>query len=230
MDYHNRTDRKGLTEKESITLDTIEIKKYTRQYIYKKTLDENIGIHRIKIEYASIGGDGVCMDVFTTSFNQKVVYTYQGREHTIEVKEDDIAEEHTSFYGYDLLPNTEYYIQLQCSENKGCQEHLSDISRPQLIRTKEGEGVGSKHLTLAYDSISYDPGKHVIYIPQSLGAGSIYIYTIEGQLVKSIPVGATTNIVALPVEELRHGAVYSVKYVTNDKLSRKSPWIKILFK
>ena len=220
----------GLTEKESITLDTIEIKKYTRQYIYKKTLDENLGIHRIKIEYASRGGAGVCMDVFTTSFNQKVVYTYRGREHAIEVKEDDIVEENTSFYGYDLLPNTDYYIQLQCSENKGCREHLSDISQPQLVHTKEGEGVGSKHLTLAYDSISYDPGKHVIYIPQSLGRGSLYIYTIEGQLVKRISVDATMNIVALPVDELRRGAVYSVKYVTNDKLSRKSPWIKILFK
>ena len=219
----------GLTENESIALDTIEIRKSTKQYTYKKSLSESLKIRRFKIEYVSLGGEGVCLDAFTTTFNKKTVYTYKGREHTIEAQEGDIAEDYAVFYGYDLLPNTDYYIRLQCSENKGCQEHVSDLSQPLLIRTKEGEGVSSKHLTLAYDSISYDPGKHVIYIPQSLGAGSIYIYTVEGQLVKSIPVGATMNIVALPIDELRRGTVYSVKYVTNDKLSRKSPWIKILF-
>ncbi|MCR5049842.1 MAG: M6 family metalloprotease domain-containing protein [Paludibacteraceae bacterium] len=221
----------GLTESDSIvSVDTIRIQKSTKKYTYSKSIDQSLDVKRFEIKYTSYGGNGVCVDAFTTTFNGKIAYTYKGREHSIEAVEGEYAEDYAVFYGYDLLPNTDYYVQLQCSENKGCNEHLSNLSEPQLIHTKEGEGVGSKHLTLAYDSISYDPGKHVVYIPQSLGAGSIKIYSTDGMLVTSIPVGATYNIVPLPEDELHRGAIYLIKYVTNDKLARKSPWIKILYK
>ena len=221
---------KGLNTEDTITLDTIRIKKSTKQYTYTLSISKSKNIRQFEIKYAAIGGEGTCLDAFTTTFDQKTIYTYRGREQTIEAQDGDIAEEYAVFYGYDLIPNTDYYIQLQCSENKGCQEHLSDLGQPTIIHTKEGEAGGSKHLTLAYDSIAYDPGKHVVYIPQSLGKGILNIYSVDGMLVKSISVGSHVNIVALPEDELRRGAVYSIKYITDNKMTRKSPWIKILFK
>jgi hypothetical protein len=121
-------------------------------------------------------------------------------------------------------------LQIQCSENKGCSENLSALSKAQLIRTPQGEASDSERLTLAYDSIYYTPGKHVIYIPQSLQNGSIGIYTVTGELVDMIPVSATSNIVPLPTYKMQRDAVYLIKYLPIDKMGRKAPWIKIIFK
>lgn len=220
----------GISDSKDYIIDTIEIHKNTKQYTYSRSLDESLGIRRFSIEYKSFGGEGVCMDAFTTTFNQKTVYTYKGRERTIVAQEGDIAEDYTVLYAYDLMPNTEYCIQLQCSEEKGCEEHLSDLGMPFWITTKEGENADSKRLTLAYDSISYDPATHIVYLPQSLKSGSVCIYSAEGELVKRIPVSPTVNIVPLPDAELRRGAIYIVKYLPEDTMSRKGPWIKILFK
>jgi len=83
---------------------------------------------------------------------------------------------------------------------------------------------------LAYDSINYDPATHVVYLPQSLTKGSVNIYTTEGELISSIPVNPTQNIVALPDDKLYPGTVYIIKYLPNDQMGRKSPWIKVLYK
>lgn len=221
----------GISEsKGEVVLDTIVVTKSTKKYTYSRSFNESDGFRRFIITYAAFGGEGVCLDAFTTTFNQKTVYTYKGRERTIEAQDGDFAEEYAVFYGYDLIPNTAYYIRLQCSEDKGCQEHLTDLSMPVLIWTKEGEAVDSRHLTLDYDSISYDPATHVVYLPHSMTSGCVNIYSTEGELVKSIPVGPTCNIVPLPDAELRRGAVYLIKYMPNESMKRKSPWIKILFK
>ena len=219
----------GYSDAGTFVLDTIDIKKSTKQYTYELDIDENLGVRRIAIKYASFGGEGVCMDAFTTTFNQKTIYTYKGRERTIPAHEGEEAKEYAIFYAYDLLPNTDYYVQLQCSENKGCEEHLSDLGAPKCIRTKDGEPIESKHLTIDYDPISYDPAKHVVYLPQSLVAGSVNIYTTEGALIVSIPVSYAQNVVALPEEKLYRGNVYLIKYMPNGRMSRKSPWIKVLF-
>lgn len=211
------------------TLDKITVTKNTKKYTYTRSLDEAKGYRRFALNYTSIGGEGVCVDAFTTTFNQKTIYTYKGREYAISTKEGT-TEEQTSFYAYDLIPDMNYYVALQCSENKGCTEHLSEMSMPLFIHTKPGELPDSKRLTLAYDSISYDPATHVVYLPQSLVAGSICIYTTNGELVKQIPVAPHQNIVVLPDGELNRDAVYIVKYLPENKLGRKAPWIKIIYK
>ena len=211
------------------TIDIIRITKNTKQYTYSKTFTEEDGYRRFRLDYTSLGGEGVCLDAFTTTFNQKTVYTYKGRDYSISTQEGTV-EEQTSFYAYDLIPDMDYFIELQCSENKGCIEHISDLSMPAFIHTKAGEGVDSKRLTIDYDSISYDPAKHVVYLPQSLVAGSVCIYTTNGELVKQIPVAQHQNIVVLPDGELNRDAVYIIKYLPEDKLGRKSPWIKIIYK
>ena len=220
----------GMNDKDGeVVLDTIKISKGTKKYTYSRSFDESDGFRRFVITYAAFGGEGVCLDAFTTTFNHKTIYTYKGRERTIPAQEDELAEKYAVFYAYDLLPQTTYFVRLQCSENKGCNEHLTDLSMPVAIDTKAGEGIESKHLTLDYDSISYDPATHVIYIPQSLCSGMIGIYSSDGLLVKTIAVDPTINIVPLPEGELRRGAIYLVKYLPNDKMKRKNPWLKILF-
>lgn len=220
----------GFNDEKEFVLDTIDIKRSTKKLTYSRALDPKLNITKFKIFYAAFGGEGVCLDAFTTTFNKKTVYTYKGRERTIEAMDGDRAEEYAMLYAYDLTPNTDYFIRLQCSENKGCIEHLTDLSEPKLIRTKDGGDIESRHLTLDYDSISYDPATHVVYIPQSLEPGSICIYGTDGELVKRIPVDAAVNVVPLPDAELTRGTVYLIKYLPDDKLTRKSPWIKILYR
>ena len=212
------------------TLEHIYVTKNTKKYTYTRSFDEAQGYRRFRLEYTSLGGEGVCLDAFTTTFNHRTVYTYKGREKTIAAQEGDDAADYTVAYLYDLTPNTSYYVQLQCSENKGCEEHASTLSQAFSINTKEGEAVDSKHLTFSYDSISYDPATHVIYIPQSLVNGKLNFYSAEGELVKTVSIGATCNVVTLNADEFRRGAVYLVKYLPDNKMKRNSPWLKILFK
>ena len=117
---------------------------------------------------------------------------------------------------------------LQCSEEKGCEEHMSVLSQAMLIFTKEGEAADSKHLTYDVDSIVYNPAKRVIYIPQSLTDGCLNIYSPEGELVKSIPVAPSQNVVPLDDDYFRRGTMYMIKYMPNNKMGRKNPWIKII--
>ena len=212
------------------TLERITVNKNTKQYVYKQTFDEELQYRRFSLQYVSIGGEGVCLDAFTTTFTHKTVYTYQGRERTIIAQDGEEAGLYTVFYADDLIPDTDYYIALQCSENKGCEEHLSELSQVFTLRTKKGESADSQRLTLDVDSISYDPAQHVIYLPQSKTNGYLNIYSSEGELVKSIPVGATHNVIPLTDDEFRRGSVYLVKYLPDGKMNRKSPWIKILFR
>lgn len=211
------------------TIDIIHIGKNTKKMTYTKTFTEEQGYRRFRLDYTSLGGEGVCLDAFTTTFNKKTVYTYKGREKTIIPQDPDDQERYTNFYAYDLTPNTTYYVRLQCSENKGCEEHISPLSQVNYAFTPEGEPADSKHLTLAYDSINYDPATQVIYLPQSLTNGSLNIYTTEGELVKSIPISLHHNIIPLNKDEFRRGTVYIIKYLPEDKMSRKSPWIKVVF-
>ena len=211
------------------TIDIIHIGKNTKKMTYTKTFTEEQGYRRFRLDYTSLGGEGVCLDAFTTTFNEKTVYTYKGREKTIIPQDPDDQERYTNFYAYDLTPNTTYYVRLQCSENKGCEEHISPLSQVNYAFTPEGEPADSKHLTLAYDSINYDPATQVIYLPQSLTNGSLNIYTTEGELVKSIPISLHHNIIPLNKDEFRRGTVYIIKYLPEDKMSRKSPWIKVVF-
>lgn len=212
------------------TLENISITKNTKKYTYTRSFNEENGYRRFKLVYTSIGGEGVCLDAFTTTFNQKTVYTYKGREMAIEAAEGAEAEEKAVFYASDLTPKTSYYVQMQCSESRGCEEHISGLSQIFFVETPDGESADSKHLTIGYDSINYNPATHVIYIPQATTGGSLNLYSPEGELVLSIPVKPMQNIVPLDHNGLRIGSVYLVKYLPEDKMKRKSPWVKILFR
>ena len=216
-------------DKGEVILDTIKVGKSTKKYTYSLSIDANVGVRRFRMDYMSLGGEGTCIDAFTTTFNEKTIYTYKDRERVIEAEDGEKAEEYAVFYGHDLLPNTTYYVQLQSAENKGCKENVSPLSMPVAITTKNGEGTESKNLTLDIDSVYYDPAAHVVYLPQSMEVGSVNIYSAEGQLVISLPVAPTQNVVVLPDNTLRRGAVYLLKYMPGGKMKRKNPWIKILY-
>ena len=220
---------KGISEEGETVIDTIQITRGTKSEEYTVSFDEQTDIRRFIITYASFGGDGVCLDAFTTTFNQKTVYTYKGRERTIPAQDGELAYDYAIFYAYDLIPSTDYFVRLQCAENKGCQEHLSDISPPFYVRTKDGGDTESKQLTLDYDSISYDPATHVVYLPKAETSGYVGLYTPGGELVKLIAVRPTQHVVPLPDAELTRGAMYIVKYMPATKLGRKNPWIKIIY-
>lgn len=211
------------------TLEHININKNTKKYTYTRDLDINKMYRRFRLEYTSLGGEGVCVDAFCTTFNEKIVYTHKGREKEIIAQEGDVAADYAIFYAYDLIPNTTYYVRLQCSESKGCTEHLSEPSMDYVINTKVGEPFDSRRLTVDCDSISYNQKTHVVYLPQSLTKGTLCIYNPNGRIVARIPVDPQVNVVPLPEGDLQRGAMYMIKYMPEDKMSRKSPWIKIIF-
>ena len=211
-----------------VVIDTIQISKGTKKETYSKTFSESEGMRRFILSYAAFGGEGVCVDAFTTTFNQRTVYTYKNRDKRIQAQEGEIAEKYALFYASDLLPNTTYCVRLQAEENKGCQEHLTELSTPLYVQTKAGGGVDSKYLTLDVDSVTYDPARHVVYLPTSETSGWVYVYTTSGELVTRIEVGPTQHVVPLPDEKLHHGVVYIVKYMPSGKVGRKSPWVKIM--
>ena len=219
----------GFSDTSIDTLDVIHISKNTKQLTYQKSFTEEQGYRRFRMDYTSIGGEGLCLDAFTTVFNHKTIYTYKNRERVVIPQDTEDQDPYTVFYAYDLIPNTDYYVSLQCSEQKGCEEHLSAMSMPFVLTTPAGEASNSSHLTLAYDSIQYDPAQHVIYLPQSLTDGQVNIYTTEGELVKSIPVSANYNIIPLDAADFRERTIYIVKYLPNGGMGRKTPWIKIQF-
>ena len=205
------------------TIDTIRVVKSTKDFTYTRSFTPEQGYRRFRLDYTSVGGEGVCLDAFTTTFNEKTIYSYKGREYPVSAADELV------FYAGDLTPNTTYYVQLQCSEEKGCEEHISSLGSVKAIQTKEGEGADSKHLTLAYDSISYDVATHVVYLPQAREEGSLCVYSLEGELVQVIPVAVNENVIPLQGDAYKQGVYYILKYMPNGKMKRKNPSLKILF-
>lgn len=204
-------------------IDTIAIKRTTKKYTYEKEFDEFLGYIQFRFTYKEVGGKGVCIDAFKATCNKKTIYTYKQREKTIEADPNDTQGKNTMFYASDLIPNTTYYVQLQCSEDKGCSENLTPLTVPLQITTLPGEDPDSKKLT-------YDAEKHTVYLPEATNSGMVYVYSVDGQLVFSTNVEPTNNVVFLPVEQWRKAETYIVKYAPNDKLARKAPAIKIVVK
>ena len=67
--------------------------------------------------------------------------------------------------------------------------------------------------------------KYMIYLPVVDENHSIFVYSLEGHLVTSVPV--LSNVVELPT--LASNRVYILKYASNDGLKRKSKVIKLYY-
>ena len=179
-----------------------------------------------RLTWLDNGGSGIALDVFRAVTSEKITYLYKGKELTLPSFEDG-QPNHT--FG-SLNPNSKYYWQVQCTDlNKGCEEHLTDLSKPMAVSTFDGNPVDSKQLSIAYDSINFNPAEHAIYLLEPHAGDYLYFYTSSGNMVYSIPVYADIYVYSLPIHLFTSGEIYLVQHAVKGTLGRKNKWLKFIF-
>lgn len=212
-------------------VDEVEVLRTSRKQTYSASFSEEDNYIAFQLVYESLGGTGVAVDAFSVTCNKEAVYLYKGRECSIESMNVSGVDPslYTCYYLNGLTPNKDYYFQIQCSESKGCEEHLTALSSPIVLRTLDGEDADSRRLTVAIDSIHYDRPTHVVYVPVADGNREIGIYDLQGHLIYSKQLSPQENIVELPTDEFVPGNVYIVKYHAVGAMKRKDKAVKIVF-
>ena len=121
-----------------------------------------------------------------------------------------------------LLGGTDYKYRVKASDKDpyGRYENITDYSNEISVTTLPGYGVESRKLDVLKDG-----DKYMIYLPVVDENHSIFVYSLEGHLITSVPV--LYNIVELPV--LASNRVYILKYASNNGLKRKSKVIKLYY-
>ncbi len=209
----------------------IEVYRTSRKQTYSETFSEEDHYVAFRLQYESLGGTGVAVDAFSATCSKTPVYLYKGRDCTVKsVNIDGVdPKDYTSFYINGLAPDKQYYCQIQCSESKGCTEHLTPITSPVCFSTLKGEPASSRNLTIDLDSIHYDSPTHVVYVPKADKSRQLSFYDLQGHLVYSLQLLPQQNIVELPVERFIKGNVYIIKYHSVGTMKRKDKSAKIIF-
>lgn len=217
---------------EWVTIDEIEIQRTMRKYTYQRDFNYEDAYVRFRLTYMAIAGNGVALDAFKATADKELKYIFKGREKVIKARNGVNGidpSRYTVCLFTDLLPNTDYYVQMQCSEEKGCTERISEMSVPYLVHTMNGADPNSKYLTIAIDSVTYDRVAHVVYLPNAEVGQSVYVYDVMGHIVWSYNLAAGEYAVVLPTEYFIPGNIYIVKYSVTNRVKRKDKWVKIMF-
>lgn len=220
------------TAEEWKTVSEVEVYRTSKKQTFSATFSQEDNYIAFRLRYEALGGTGVAVDAFTAVCSKAAVYLYKGRECTIaSVDIDGVdASDYACYYLNGLSPDKEYYCQIQCGEAKGCEEHLTAISRPIVLKTLVGEDAASRDLSFDIDSIHYDSRRHVLYVPEADKTKEVSIYDVQGHLVYTVQLLPQQNIVELPTERFVVGNVYVVKYYTIGSMRRKDKGGKILFR
>ncbi len=180
-----------------------------------------------RLTWMDNGASGIAFDYFVATTSQKITYLFKGKELSL-LPNDEKGVSSYQFSG--LAPNSTYYYQVQCTDlDKGCEEHLTDLSEAVPATTINGEAPDSKRLTIALDSINYNPAEHAIYLSTPEEGDCLYFYNASGNLVYSMPVIENTFIYTLPLRKFERGEVFLVQHAKNGKLGRKNKWAKFLY-
>lgn len=122
----------------------------------------------------------------------------------------------------DLFGDTEYKYRVKASDKDlyGRYENVTDYSNEISVTTLSGFGIESRKLDVLKDGDRY-----MIYLPVVDENHSIFIYSMDGRLIASVPV--LSNVVEVP--QLASNKVYVLKYASNDGIKRKSKVIKLYY-
>lgn len=122
----------------------------------------------------------------------------------------------------DLDPATDYRYRVRASDKDpyGRYENITDYSNEIQVTTLYGFGAESRKLDVLKQGDVY-----VAYLPAIDAEHSIFIYSIDGKFISSVPV--LSNAVLIP--ELERNKIYLLKYASNDGLKRKSKVIKLYY-
>lgn len=213
--------------KEWTIKDNIIVVKRSKKMTAEYTFDLADNYRTFRLVWMDKGERGVAIDAFVATASQKIIYHYKGKDLTLEA----FTFGDTATYTFNnLTPNSTYYYQVQTTDlNKGCEEHLTSLSPAEIVTTIAGQSKDGEHLTIAYDSINYNPAQHAIYITQANDNDYLYFYSADGRLVQSIKVKYGVYIYPLNLNLFTRGEIYLVQHAINSKLGRKNKWAKFVF-
>ena len=194
-----------------------------------KTLEfsEEDNYRMFRLTWLDYGAAGLALDAFTATTSQKISYLYKGKDLSLSGYTQDETLQYT--FG-NLNPANTYYYQVQCTDlDKGCEEHLTELSEPVKVTTQEGKPLNSKQLTIGYDSINYNPAQHAVYVLEPHNGDYLFFYSGTGRLVMCISVQADTYIYPLDLKLFTRGEVYMIQHAVNGRLGRKQKWVKFVY-
>lgn len=153
------------------------------------------------------------------------VYSVAGVDTNFVLKDNVVFAEdddRMKFMVAGLLGNTEYKYRVKASDKDlyGRYENVTDYSNEIAVTTLAGFGEDSRKLDVLKEG-----DKYMVYLPIVDENYSIWVYSLEGHLIASVPV--LSNVVELP--QLASNRVYILKYASNDGVKRKSKVIKLYY-
>lgn len=204
----------------------VSVPKAMRGKTFDLAVPKDSAYVQFRIMYYDGGGEGVALDAWTVTFDEKITYVAKGRQMHIE---DMPGYESYEKMLVGLTPGKDYYCQIQCTDlGKGCEEHVTKLSSPIVVHTidvPEEDTIMSIGANLLADT-TY---QYTAYLRDVEEGYCLYIYNLDGHLVWSTVVDAQTRQVVLPEELFVHGQPYILKYSETDKLRRKDIWKKFLY-
>jgi len=198
-------------------------KRVTVNYEFEEAKNYRI----FRMTWLDNGGSGIAFDAFAATTSKNITYIHKGKEsYYVPYQASKVHE----FIFNNLEPDNTYYYQIQCTDmGKGCEEHLTELSEPREVHTIAGKPIDSRQLTLAIDSINYNPAEHAIYLIDPQAGDFLYFYNTAGRLVYRSAITAGVCIYQLDLNLFRAGEVYMVQHAKGGALGRKNKWLKFIY-
>lgn len=203
--------------------DNIPVLRTTRNVTKTFSFSEEAAYVQFRLTYEHIGGNGMAvLDAFKAHMSKRIEYVYKGYDYAIP---NDAAQLTQSQDITGLQAGSTYYYQLQAGENKGCEEHLTELSLPIEVTTPWGIEDERQFTVIR----SGEDGL-MAYLPTAAEANKkIFVYSLDGQLIYSVDLQQGTSVVQLPTGMLHHGTMYLAKYCSESKMKRKDLWAKFIY-
>lgn len=210
-----------------VEVDNVLIAKKSKKVTAKYTFEPEQNYRAFRFTWIDNGENGAAFDAFVATASQKINYIYKGTELSL-----------TPYYYGDtinytiagLTPGNTYYYQVQATDlDKGCEEHLTELSDAVEVTTIPGKPADGKILTIAYDSINYDPAQHAIYLTNPENGDYLYFYSTDGSYITRVRVQDGVYIYPLDLSRFIRGEVYMVQHAKSGRLGRKNKWAKFIY-
>lgn len=194
-------------------IDTIRMRAMSRAQTKEYSFSEEQDFRQFRLTYLHYDGQGgITLDRWIATLPKTVEYLLQGYETV-----------NNSLLIDSLLPSNNYYYQLGCYENKGCEPHSTTLGDPVHVLTKVGTTEDNQLTVLKGGDYA------IAYFREAVESDSyLIVYSPSGNLEMSLPVPRGATKVIIPTGQLSSGNIYLVKLSSDGSLRRKEHWAKFL--